>query len=53
VAAVVLAFMAQMHPMNRMGHAQEVADAVVFLCSDKASFITGHPLAVDGGYLAR
>jgi len=47
------AFMAQMHPMNRMGEAREVADAVVFLASDKASFITGHPLAVDGGYLAR
>ncbi|WP_380874822.1 short chain dehydrogenase [Sphingomonas sp. DBB INV C78] len=47
------AFMAQMHPMNRMGEAREVADAVVFLCSDKASFITGHPLAVDGGFLAR
>lgn len=47
------AFMAQMHPMNRMGRAEEIADAVVFLASDKASFITGHPLAVDGGYLAR
>jgi NAD(P)-dependent dehydrogenase (short-subunit alcohol dehydrogenase family) len=46
-------FMAQMHPMNRMGRAEEIADAVVFLASDKASFITGHPLAVDGGYLAR
>lgn len=46
------AFMAQMHPMNRMGRAEEIADAVVFLASDKASFITGHPLAVDGGYLA-
>ncbi|MBO9696765.1 MAG: SDR family oxidoreductase [Sphingopyxis sp.] len=46
-------FIAAMHPMNRIGEAQEVADAVVFLCSDRASFITGHPLAVDGGYLAR
>ena len=43
----------QMTPMNRMGEAREIADAVIFLCSDKASFITGHPLAVDGGYLAR
>jgi NAD(P)-dependent dehydrogenase (short-subunit alcohol dehydrogenase family) len=43
----------QMTPMNRMGEPREIADAVVFLCSDKASFITGHPLAVDGGYLAR
>ncbi len=42
-----------MHPMNRLGEAHEVADAVVFLCSDWASFITGHALAVDGGYLAR
>lgn len=47
------AFMAQMHPMNRMGEAREIADGVVFLVSDKASFITGHALAIDGGYLAR
>ncbi|SNS39223.1 NAD(P)-dependent dehydrogenase, short-chain alcohol dehydrogenase family [Sphingomonas laterariae] len=47
------AFIKQMHPMGRIGEAREVADAVVFLCSDKASFITGHPLAVDGGFLAR
>lgn len=47
------AFMAQMHPMNRMGEAREIADGVVFLVSDRASFITGHPLAIDGGYLAR
>lgn len=47
------AFMAQMHPMNRMGRAEEIADGVVFLASDRASFITGHPLAIDGGYLAR
>ncbi|MGF7147077.1 NAD(P)-dependent dehydrogenase (short-subunit alcohol dehydrogenase family) [Sphingomonas zeicaulis] len=47
------AFMAQMHPMNRMGRPEEIADGVVFLASDRASFITGHPLAIDGGYLAR
>ena len=40
-------------PMNRMAEAEEVARAVVFLCSDDASFITGHPLAVDGGWVAR
>ena len=40
-------------PMNRMAEADEVARAVVFLCSDDASFITGHPLAVDGGWVAR
>lgn len=42
-----------MSPMRRIGQAREIADAVVFLCSDKASFITGHPLAVDGGFLAQ
>jgi NAD(P)-dependent dehydrogenase (short-subunit alcohol dehydrogenase family) len=47
------AFVEQMHPMNRLGEAQEIADGVVFLASDRASFITGHPLAIDGGYLAR
>jgi NAD(P)-dependent dehydrogenase (short-subunit alcohol dehydrogenase family) len=47
------AFLDQMTPLGRMGEAREIADAVIFLCSDKASFITGHPLAVDGGYLAR
>jgi NAD(P)-dependent dehydrogenase (short-subunit alcohol dehydrogenase family) len=41
-----------LHPMQRIGQANEVADAVLFLCSDRAGFITGHPLAVDGGRLA-
>jgi 3-oxoacyl-[acyl-carrier protein] reductase len=36
-------------PSGRMGHPQEVADAVVFLCSDRASWITGSCLVVDGG----
>lgn len=43
----------QMLPMGRMGRAEEVAEGVVFLASDRASFITGHPLAIDGGYVAR
>jgi NAD(P)-dependent dehydrogenase (short-subunit alcohol dehydrogenase family) len=30
---------------------EEVAEAVMWLCSDKASFVTGHSLAVDGGFL--
>lgn len=42
-----------LHPMNRMGTVQEVADTVVFLCSPAASFITGQALAVDGGMVAR
>jgi NAD(P)-dependent dehydrogenase (short-subunit alcohol dehydrogenase family) len=48
-----IALIEAMHPMNRMARAEEIADAVLFLCSDKAGFITGHPLAIDGGYLAR
>jgi NAD(P)-dependent dehydrogenase (short-subunit alcohol dehydrogenase family) len=39
-------------PMDRLGRAEEVADAIVFLASDEASFITGHILAVDGGKTA-
>ncbi|KAI1095254.1 NAD(P)-binding protein [Rostrohypoxylon terebratum] len=37
-------------PMRRMGTPEEVADAVLFLCSNQASFIQGHALVVDGGY---
>jgi 3-oxoacyl-[acyl-carrier protein] reductase len=36
-------------PLGRIGDATEVAQAVAFLCSDKASYITGQVLAVDGG----
>lgn len=39
-------------PMGRWGRPQDVADAVLFLSSDRASFITGVILPVDGGYLA-
>ncbi|MHB8875285.1 MAG: SDR family oxidoreductase, partial [Myxococcaceae bacterium] len=42
-----------LHALKRLGRPEEVASAVLFLCSDEASFITGHPLMVDGGYLAR
>jgi NAD(P)-dependent dehydrogenase (short-subunit alcohol dehydrogenase family) len=37
---------------RRLGTAEEVGEAAVWLCSDKASLITGTALAVDGGYLA-
>lgn len=37
------------HAMRRLGQPEEVADAVCYLLSDRASFITGHPLIVDGG----
>jgi NAD(P)-dependent dehydrogenase (short-subunit alcohol dehydrogenase family) len=39
-------------PMRRIGRPEEVASAVTFLCSDRASFITGATLAIDGGKLA-
>jgi NAD(P)-dependent dehydrogenase (short-subunit alcohol dehydrogenase family) len=39
-------------PMGRIGQATEIAQAVVFLCSDAASYITGQPLVIDGGYTA-
>ncbi len=42
-----------MAPMDRFAEAEEVARAIVWLCSDEASFITGHALPVDGGYIAR
>lgn len=41
------------HAMGRLARPQEIADAVVYLCSEQASFITGHDLVVDGGILVR
>ncbi|GIV98107.1 MAG: short chain dehydrogenase [Herpetosiphonaceae bacterium] len=42
-----------LHPIRRLGTPEEIAEAVVWLCSDNASFITGHSLLVDGGYIAQ
>jgi NAD(P)-dependent dehydrogenase (short-subunit alcohol dehydrogenase family) len=44
--------LADVVPMGRVGQTAEIAQAVVFLCSDAASYITGQPLAIDGGYTA-
>ena len=44
---------AQLHPIGRMGRPEEIAQAVVWLCSDAASFVTGHALSVDGGWTAQ
>jgi NAD(P)-dependent dehydrogenase (short-subunit alcohol dehydrogenase family) len=43
----------RLHPMGRLGQPEEIGEAVVWLASSAASFVTGHALAVDGGYLAR
>lgn len=37
-------------PLNRYGSEEEIAEAILFLCSDKASFVSGQTLAVDGGF---
>jgi NAD(P)-dependent dehydrogenase (short-subunit alcohol dehydrogenase family) len=41
------------HPIGRIGRVEEVAEAVLWMCSDKASFVTGHSMIVDGGFTAR
>jgi NAD(P)-dependent dehydrogenase (short-subunit alcohol dehydrogenase family) len=40
-------------PMKRLGQPEEVGEAVAWLCSDRASYVTGLPMSVDGGYMAQ
>ncbi|MBW4606556.1 MAG: SDR family oxidoreductase [Hassallia sp. WJT32-NPBG1] len=49
----LLAQVAAGHPVGRIGKPEEVAEAVVWLCSDVASFVTGHNMIIDGGYTAQ
>lgn len=42
-----------LHPIGRLGEAEEVAELIVWLASDKASFVTGSYYPIDGGYLAQ
>lgn len=41
-----------MEPIGRMGNPEEVAEAIIWLCSDSASFVTGNSMMVDGGWVA-
>lgn len=49
----LLAQLIAAHPIGRCGQPEEIAESALWLCSDKASFITGHNLMVDGGYTAQ
>jgi NAD(P)-dependent dehydrogenase (short-subunit alcohol dehydrogenase family) len=41
-----------LHPMGRFGKSMEIAEAVVWMCSDRASFMTGQSMVLDGGFMA-
>ena len=49
----VRATLENMAPMGRMARPEEIAEAALWLCSDRASFVTAHSLVVDGGFLAQ
>ncbi|MDP7414952.1 MAG: glucose 1-dehydrogenase [SAR202 cluster bacterium] len=49
----VYRFLEERHPMGRFGRPEEIANAALYLASDESSFVTGTPLAVDGGYTAQ
>ena len=43
----------RMEPIGRLGKAEDIAQAALFLASDESSFATGAPFIIDGGYVAR
>ena len=49
----LMAMLKALVPMARMGEAEEIADAVLWLCSSAASYVTGQSISVDGGYVMR
>ena len=51
--SAINAMLVAAHPIGRLGRAEEVAELIVWLASDRASFVTGSYYPVDGGYLAR
>ena len=51
-APAVHKYVLSCHPMGRFGRPSEIAEAVVWMCSDRASFMTGQSMVLDGGFLA-
>jgi NAD(P)-dependent dehydrogenase (short-subunit alcohol dehydrogenase family) len=51
-APAVHKYVVSCHPIGRLGRPAEIAEAVVWMCSDRASFMTGQSLVLDGGFLA-
>jgi len=45
--------MEEERPMGRVGRPEEIASAVLWLCSDAASYVTGQSISVDGGFIMR
>lgn len=50
--STTLEYMKSLHPIGRLGKPEEIANAVVWLCSDEASFVLGQGITVDGGFTA-